>query len=429
MSASELFALEPAAVACPHLALRSLQQQGPAVWVDEIQAYAVTRHDDVMQVVRHPELFSSRLATGPVMARQMLEAIGAAMVDDPDLPTILSSGRMQGSPAVLLNADPPTHTRQRALVNRAFTLRRVRDREAEIAAVADALIDRFVGRGEVELIHEFAVPLPLTVIALMLGVPIDRMDDFKRWSDDFVVAIGNHHLTKAEMGRMLRSQAEFFEYFAEQVEDRRAHPRDDVVSDVVAARLDGEELSVPEMLAMFSQFLVAGNETTTKLLGSAVLHLATHPDVADRLRAQPHAVGPFVEEMLRLHAPVQGLFRTATRDTEVGGVPIPARAAVWVVYAAANRDPAQIEAPDECRLDRPNPAGHLAFGFGEHFCLGASLARVETRIGLQRLLERLGHMRLACDARGLQYEPSYVLHGLRRLPVRFTSGDLAAPGG
>jgi cytochrome P450 len=420
MSAAELFALDPAAVACPHVALRALQEEGPAVWVDEIQAYAVTRHDDVMHVARHPELFSSRLATGPVMARQMLEAIGAAMADDRELHTILSSGRMQGSPAVLLNADPPAHTRQRALVNRAFTLRRVREREAEVAAVADALIDRFAGRGEVELIHEFAVPLPLTVIAQMLGVPLDRMDDFKRWSDDFVVAIGNHHLTKSEMGRMLRSQAEFFEYFAEQIEDRRSNPRDDVVTDVVESRIDGEELSVPEMLSMFSQFLVAGNETTTKLIGSAVLHLVTHPDTADRLRADPDAIFPFVEEMLRLHAPVQGLFRVANRDTEVGGVPIPARAAVWLVYAAANRDPSHVEAPEECRLDRHNSAAHLSFGFGEHFCLGASLARVETRIGLRRLLERLDDVRLVCEESELQYEPSYVLHGLQALPLRFT---------
>lgn len=414
-----LFGLEPAAVACPHDAFEQLRAEGPAVWVDEIQAFAVTRYDDVMQVAKQPGLFSSRLATGPVLAQQMKEAVAAAADDDPEVREVLRNRAARADTPVLLGADPPLHTRQRGLVNRAFTLRKVREREEMITGVAGSLIDAFHPRGEVELVGEFAVPLPLTIIAQMLGVPIERMDDFKRWSDHFVVAIGNHHLTKDEMGRMLRSQAEFFQYFSEQIEDRRAHPRDDVVTDVVAARLDGEALSVQEMLSMFSQFLVAGNETTTKLIASAVLHLARHPQVADRLRAAPEEIPVFVEEMLRLEAPVQGLFRVATEDTEIGGVPIPAGSAVWLVYAAANRDAASFADAGACRFDRAHLTSHLAFGFGEHFCIGASLARAEARIALHLLLQRLRDIELACDEGDLRYEPSYVLHGLQALPLRF----------
>lgn len=416
-----LFALDPDAVRCPHLALAGLRAEAAPLWIEEIEAFAVTRYDDIVHVNRHPELFSSRAATGPVLARQMAETVGALVAEDAEVRGIITERAARGSTAVLLNADPPLHSRQRKLVNRSFTMRSARAREDEIRRLADELIDAFPEDGEVDLVTALGVPLPLAVIADALGVPRDRMPDFKRWSDDFVVAIGNHNLSKADLRSMLLSQSEFFSYFSDQIADRRVNPVDDVVTEVVQTRLDGEELTEAEMLGMFSQFLVAGNETTTKLICSAVLHLATHPELADRLRSEPGSITDFVEEMLRLEAPVQGLFRVADEDTEVGGVAVPAGAALWLVYAAGNRDEAAFPSPDECVLGRDSRVPHLAFGTGEHFCLGASLARVEARVALERLLGRFATIEVLTDPAELAYEPSYVLHGLAHLPLRLTA--------
>jgi cytochrome P450 len=418
-----LFALDPHTVRCPHEVLARLREESPARWIDEIEAYAVTRYEDIVFVNRHPELFSSRTATGPVLARQMAETIGALVEEDPEVREVITGRAARGRTAVLLNADPPLHSRQRKLVNRSFSLRAAKAREDDIRRLADELIDAFPADGEVELVSALGVPLPLAVIADALGVPLSDMADFKRWSDDFVVAIGNHNLSKDDLRRMLQSQAAFFSYFADQIADRRVTPRDDVVTEVVTSRLDGEELTEAEMLSMFSQFLVAGNETTTKLIASAALRLALDPALADRLRGEPALVGELVEEVLRLEAPVQGLFRVATAATEVGGVPIPEGAHLWVVYAAGNRDGSVFPSPDECVLDRQSRYPHLAFGVGEHFCLGASLARIEAKVALERLLGRYGTIELVGAVDDLEYEASYVLHGLRRLPLRLTASE------
>ena len=420
---SALFELDPHTVACPHVVLSALREESPVRWIDEIEAYAVTRYEDIVYVNRHPELFSSRTATGPVLARQMAETIGALVEEDPDVREVISGRAARGRTAVLLNADPPLHSRQRKLVNRSFSLRAAKAREEEIRRLADDLIDRFPVEGEVDLVAALGVPLPLAVIADALGVPISDMADFKRWSDDFVVAIGNHNLSKDDLRRMLHSQAAFFSYFGDQIAERRVAPREDVVTEVVHSRLDGEELTEAEMLSMFSQFLVAGNETTTKLIASAVLRLALDPALADDLRTDPDRIGDFVEEVLRLEAPVQGLFRVATEATEVGGVPIAEGAHLWIVYAAGNRDAGVFPSPDDCVLDRQSRFPHLSFGVGEHFCLGASLARVEARVALERLLARFRSIELVGDADALEYEPSYVLHGLRRLPLRLTTPE------
>ena len=419
-SPSTLFDLAPDAVECPHRFFAELRRKQPVFWSDQIEAFVVSRYDDIVQVTRHSEVFSSRMATGPILDRQITEVSIELAAADPDLRGFLETARARGRTPALVNADPPLHSRQRSLVNRAFTPRKVQRWEPTITRLVDALIDQFVDQGHVELVQQFAVPLPMTVIAEALGVATDRTADFKCWSDDFVGAIGNHLLGHDELARMIRSQAEFFTYFADVIEERRADPGDDLVSDVVHARIDGESLSTAEMLAMFSQFLVAGNETTTKLIASAMLHIARRPDLADQLRTDPDMVKVFVEEVLRLEAPVQGLYRVAVEDTELGGVPIPAGSSLWLVYASGNRDEDHFAGADECRLNRTASSPHLAFGQGEHFCLGASLARGEARIAIERLLARLHDIRLA-DQSDLEYEPSYVLHGLRRLPLEFTA--------
>ena len=415
-----LFDLDQEIVGCPYPTFARMRDEEPVVWVDKIEAFAVTRYEDVSYVLKHPELFSSAQATGPVLIRQTQEGIAGLMeTGDAEIRDTLQRLMHRGRVPVLLSADPPLHSRQRNLVNRSFTQRRVRESEDSIREITESLVDAFASAGEVEFVTGFAVPLPLSVIADRLGVPRERMPDFKRWSDEFTAAIGNHNMSQAELRRMLLAQAEFFTYFEEQVEDRRRQPRADMVSEVANARLpDGDELSPQEILGMLNQFLIAGNETTTKLLAFAVHRLASDPALADRLRAEPARIEAFVEEMLRLEAPVQGLFRIANQDCEVGGVAVPAGAAVWLAYASANHDPAAFECPEQLDLDRSFARPHLAFGFGEHFCLGAALARAEARIGIDTLLRRLRGIRLH-ERNTFEYEHSYALHGLRELWLRF----------
>ncbi|HET9078449.1 MAG TPA: cytochrome P450 [Acidimicrobiales bacterium] len=416
-----LFALDPDAVSCPYPIFERLRQDAPVTWVEEIESFVVTRYEDVTFVLKRPELFSSGMATGPVLARQLAQGMA----------TLLSDGRTEGldevlkrvnrgGVKVLLSADPPLHRRQRNLVNRAFTQRRVAESAPAIRSLALDLVERFPAHGRVEFVQAFAVPLPLSVIADRLGVPRADMADFKRWSDDFTVAIGNHHLGPDELRAMLLSQAEFFAYFEEMVDRRRREPTGDLLSELVNARLpDGDELQPAELLGMLNQFLVAGNETTTKLLAFAVRRLAEDPDLAARLRAEPSLIDPFVEEMLRLEAPVQGLYRQAVEDCTVGGVAIPAGASLWLAYASANHDDAVFSCPEAVDLERGYPQPHLAFGFGEHFCLGAALARAEARIGISVLLEKLHDIGLD-PANRFQFEPSYALHGLRDLWITYT---------
>lgn len=416
-----LLALEPEAIRHSERYFAALREATPVAWIEELQCFAITRYDDMMEVLRDPETFSSRMPTGPKAVNDTMTMIQELMIESPEIGEVLSKGLIVASAPVLLNADPPDHDRHRALVNRAFSPPRVRKMEEPIRALAHALVDDFIEKESCEFVSEFSVLFPLTVIAGALGVPDGDLATFKRWSDDFVVAIGNHLLDKDTLKRMLVSQVEFFEYFTEMIEQKRENPGDDLISDVVHATVaDEEPLTTMEMLGMFSQFLVAGNETTTKLLASTMLMLTEQPELMAAVRADPSLIPGLVEESLRLHAPVQGLYRVADRDVEVGGVLIPAGSSVWLLYGSGNRDEGEFTQPDSVDLERENSRGHLAFGQGIHYCLGSNLARAEGRIALEVLLERLDDIAVAEDA-DIEYEISYILRGLRELPLTFSA--------
>jgi cytochrome P450 len=414
-----VFALDPQAIRCPYPYFDRVRNEHPVVFVPEIECWLVTRYDDIAHIGRNPETFSSIMPTGPILARQQMEAIQSLLNDEPELASKLKAQR--SGTRVLLSADPPDHVRQRKLVNRAFTPPKVAALEPRISAVANDLVDSFIDAGEADLVHDYGVLLPLTIIAECLGVADDELPKFKQWSDDFVAIIGNHAMSRAQLRALLLSQNEFFDYFADKVTERRAAPRDDLISDIVQATIDEEPLTDTEVLAMLNQFLVAGNETTTKLIASSVRLLLEQPELVIRFRNEPTLIPGFVEEALRLQPPVQGLYRTAVRATEVGGVSMAAGDHLLLVYAAGNRDDARFDDPEAIDPCRPGLMRHLSFGHGEHFCLGAALARAEGRIAIEVLLDRLDDLRLAdgVDPDTLDYEPSYVLHGLQRLPVQF----------
>jgi len=411
---------EQAVVACPYPLFAELRRDAP-IYSESLGAWMISRYDDVRSILRDTERFSSLLPTGPQSSGESLMGAIAELSQEPDMAAVLSSrGLRLGRAAVLLNADPPDHRRQRRLVNPAFRPDRIRSLEPAMRSTARDLLDdvriALATDGSVDIVARYAVGLPMTIIALALGVPVDRLDTFKRWSDDIVMPVGNHSPSIDQVRGFLISSMEFNEYFLEQIAERRRVATDDVLSDIANAVIEGEELSEDEQLGMLQQFLVAGNETTTKLITNIVRHLAENPEVQDEVRSTPGSIESLVEEMLRVEAPVGGLFRRAKVDVDVGGARIPAGDHVWLLYASANRDECRFAEPDRVDLGRANSREHLAFGNGEHFCPGAGLARAEARVAIETLLEGLGHIELA-PGNDFRFDDSFVLRGLRSLVV------------
>lgn len=417
---NSFFALSPDSVRCPYPIVASLREQHSVAWFPQVEAYVVTSYDLIVEVLRSPGLFSNRESTtGPVGSRQLRKVMKELLAEDADIRAAVERRAKIGNSLVLALADPPVHERQRKLVNRAFTPSAVRGIEPLVRELAEALVDDFVGRGTVELIGEFAAPLPMTVIARALGVELDRMDDFRRWSDGIVTGFGRLEVSKEDMARIIMMRDELECYLLGIMADRQRMPADDLISKIVHSQVDGEQLSTHEALEMIVQFLIAGNETTTKLIGASMLRLAQEPKLAASLRQDPDQIPSFINEILRLEPPVTGLFRTATADCELGGVTIAKGAAVWLVFAAANRDGGEFEDSDTCVIERSTRPPNLAFGFGEHYCLGAGLAKAEARVALEILLDRLQDIALDCDPDAVDYEPSFLMRGLHSLPLVF----------
>ncbi|MWA03223.1 cytochrome P450 [Actinomadura sp. LD22] len=415
----KLLDLEPGSIGCPFPAYRDLREQHPVAWSERLNAWVVSRYEDIREVLRDPIAFSSGSASGP----SSVTSLAARVAESEEYSEATRRQarrrlRLSASP-VLLNCDPPVHRRQRGLVSPAFTPRRVTQMEPQIQRTADELIDGFAAKGRAELIADFALPLPMTVIARILGVPTSLMSTFKRWSDAFTRGVGALDLTAEEITDLFQSVDEFYDYFTERLAERRAEPADDLLTDLLSARLEGEQpLTEDELLQMLVQFLVAGNETTTNLISSAMRRLLTDADLLHELRSDPDRIALFVEECLRLEAPTQGMFRTATADCEVGGQAIPAGAMLYLVYASGNRDENAFPDPDALVLDASR-GHHLAFGRGEHVCLGANVARREALIAVRTLLDRLDGIRLDDTADATAYSPSFMLRSLRALPIVF----------
>jgi cytochrome P450 len=315
----------------------------------------------------------------------------------------------------LIALDPPRHTRQRALVGKLFTPNRLEENEEFMGTLADGLIDELAGRGQVDFYHAYAKPFTLLVIADLLGVPREDHETFRGWLGG---GSGNVGSPEGEMGGD-RVFANLHPYFARYIEERRASPRDDVMSRLAHVRFpDGELPEVMDVVRLAAILFAAGQETTARLLCAGMRILAEHPALAEELRSDPGAIPGFVEECLRLEGPIKGSFRLALRDAKVAGVDVPAGSMVMAVIGAANRDPRVFEDPDRFDPKRANVRRNVAFGHGEHFCPGASLARAEARISFERLLARLDDVRLV-DPSALSYAETFVIRGLNDLPLRF----------
>jgi len=389
---------QPEVIADPYPLFRRLQSDDPAHWSDVLGGWVLTRYDDVRMALGDARLSADRIT--PFMSRR-----GAQTT-----PGLAELARLVPLWAVF--SDPPRHTRLRGLMNRAFTTRAVERLRPRVEAIIDDLLDRIRGRETFDVMRDFAYPLPITVIAELLGVAREERDHFKSWSDELAGFIGSALDTPDKYARAGRAMGAMAAYFHTLISERRREPRDDLMSVLIAAEERGDAMSEDELVATGVLLLFAGHETTTNLIGNAVLALLRHRGEVPRLHADPAAA---VEEFLRYDGPTQAMVRIAGEDVGLHGRTIRRGDRIFTMIGAANRDPDQFPDPDRLDLQR-QPNRHIAFGYGIHFCIGASLARLEAQLALPALLARFPALTLPVDQP--RWLPSLVFRGVSSLPVR-----------
>ncbi|MFD8589488.1 cytochrome P450 [Streptomyces sp. NPDC059637] len=379
--------------------LRGRQPEQPVRFDPALGMWNVYGYPEALEVLGDPATFSSHTA-------RLL----------PDMDSFTEGN--------LLQLDPPQHTKLRKLVGHAFSRRTVADLEPRIAALTRELLDAVDGRDRMELVTDLAYPLPVIVIAELLGVPAADRHLFRKWVDAMMESSQQFSLTEPgeEQQRAVENSLEqnrhLTDYLRAHVEERRLRPREDLITKLVEAEVDGERLSTEEVVNFADVLLIAGHITTTMLLGNTLLCLDAHPEALARVRADRSALPAAIEESLRFLSPFAVLARVTDREVELGGERVPADQMLMVWIAAANRDPRQFTAPDVFDPARdPNP--HLAFGRGIHFCIGAPLARLEGRVALDILLDRFPHLRTDPEDRP-EFVPSPNMTGVRRLPLLLT---------
>lgn len=393
----------PGVQADPYPFYKQLREEDPVHWSDALDAWVLTRYDDVVAVLRDQRFSAER--TG-ARNRYAQEAMAAAEEHGAPVPRANT----------LLTSDPPEHTRMRLLISRAFLPHAVEELRPHIQEITDDLLDDVQGTGRLDILMDLAHPLPTIVIAELMGVPTEHRTQFKRWSDDIVATLGGVHGSPDLAERAAKSGRELADYFRDVIADRRREPREDLVSVLVAAADQGDVLSEEQLLATCVVALIAGNETTRNLIGNGMLALLRNPAEQEKLWSDPSLVTTAVEELLRYAGPVQSTARVAKEDVELGGKTVQQGQVVFTMLAAANRDPAYFADPDELDITRQNNH-HVAFGSGVHSCLGQPLARLEAQTAFATLARRIPNPRLASDE--LEWGPSFILRGLRNLPITF----------
>jgi cytochrome P450 len=391
----EYHPFDPDVIQHPYPIYARLRREAP-VCRTSLGFAAVSRYDDVLEVLRDPQRFSSS-AMGDLIR-------GVKALSPQDL----------GQGETLLGSDPPVHTRLRKIVNRGFTPRRIAELEPRIRAIARGLVARLAAGGVCDLVAALAVPLPVTVIAEILGIDAERRDDFKRWSEEILAAVAGAPAPELR-ARLQRSFLERAAYLEGVIEERKRHPREDVISALVRAEQEGGAMTEDEVGNFIVLLLVAGNETTTNLVGNALIAALADPHRLEAVALDPGLVPAWVEETLRFDSPVQLTFRRAREEVELGGEKIRQGELVGLLLGSANRDEGRFRDADRFELLRETN-GHLAFGFGTHFCLGANLARLEARVALEALLSRFRRLELV--DREIERVPSLLTRGPRALHVR-----------
>lgn len=406
----------------PYPYFEQLRSAGPILPLPHLGVIAVTGYDEAMEIYRDPETFSScNSVVGPF-------ATFPVPLEGDDVSEIIDRHRDQlPMHEHMVTMDPPAHTDERALLFRVITPKRLRENEAFMWRLADAQLDEFAGNGRCEFISEYAQPFAMLVVADLLGVP---EADHQRFREGFGLSRSPGKIGAGAAGGTGENPLAWLDdWFGQYIEDRRRAPRTDVLTDLALATYpDGTTPEVTAVVRTATFLFAAGQETTARLLASAMKYLAERPLLQDDLRGHPERIPSFIEEALRIESPVKADFRLARRSTTVGGVDIVAGTPVMLLNGAANRDPQQFDCPHDFQVDRPNTMDHIAFGRGVHSCPGGPLARAEGRISIERILDRLPDIRLSEEhhgpaaARRFTYEPTWVLRGLSELHLEFTPG-------
>jgi len=379
----------------PYPFFAEMRRSHPVAFDEQANLWSVYRHADVSAVLGDHDSFPT-------------STIEAGVLPAPEWRRLFS-----------LNAfDPPRHTQMRNLAMRAFTASAVARMQNRIAAIVDKLLDAVSGTGRIDLVADLAGPLPTMVIAEMLGVPSSDQQSFRRWSDE-VGERANALVLDPENGirRLSEALVPMEEYVRQRVDERRRRPTDDLVSSLLEAEIDGERLDEPDLVAFCMLLLIAGNISTTHLIGNAIHALLNHPDQMTPFLANPDSMPGAIEELLRYDSPVLAAPRWVRYDRELGGQQLKKGQRVILWLGAANRDPAAFPEPDRLDVSR-KAARQISFGHGAHYCLGAPLARLEARIALPAILKRLPDLKLV-EGTELEPVPGYLLHGMARMPMQF----------
>lgn len=365
----------------PYPDYKNWRENNPIWWAEDVNAWVVSRYKDVHIVLKNPKLFSS-----------------AAMGE-----------RDHEISLPLLTDDPPRHTKLRAIMNKAFTSRAIKLMENEVRNMSNDLLDKLDISKPVDIAHEFTIPLPISVISQLMGIPFERKDDFKRWSDA-LTGTGSETEIEKRMPEIINMR----NYFLSLIPLRKESPGDDLISKVVNAEVDGETLDEITIAGFNMLLLIAGNETTTNLLSNMLNHISYNPNIWEELRQNKDLVDAAIEETLRFDSPVHWVSRRATKDTELSGQIIKKGENVFAIMGSANRDSSHYENPDEFRLDRKQNKDHHTFGHGIHFCMGAPLARLEGKYALEGLLNRFEEVTPLKNAKN-QRTSSSMLRGYHHL--------------
>lgn len=389
----------------PFSVYAQMREHDPVHWCERLGGWMVTRYGDVKLVLGDSRFSADRIspfmAALPESGREAYARLGASL-----------------SHWIVFN-DPPRHTRLRSLQNKAFAPQRMAEMRPRVERIVGKIFDSLRGRTELDFIAEVAYPLPVIVIASLLGVPTDDIDQFKVWSDELALFIGNATGATNKWERAQRSLIAMEEYFERLIEKRRGDPQDDLLSVMIRAEETGDRLTREELVTNALGLLFAGHETTTNLLGNGLLSLLCHPGQLDWLRRNPDRIPEAIEELLRYDGPVGAIVRIAKEDVELEGRTIQRGQRVFAMINAANRDPLQFRDPDSLDLRRESNA-HITFGHGIHYCIGAPLARLEGQALFSSLLRRFKTISLAADS--LDWSDTLVLRGLKSLPIRVEQG-------
>ena len=417
---SDIALFSPETLIDPYSAYKQLRDEAPVCFIKEMNVHVVTRYDLLRDAIRRTEDFSSKFDAFLGGAQQMMFSV----LDDEQKQRALEvASKMIVTPPTMLTLDEPEHTKYRSLVSRLFTASQINLNASDVRRVIDTNIEAMRGKSEIDFMEAFAFPVPLVIIADRLGIPEQDRDFFYEAAAAAASGLKMSPVSGEVLLKRMQLAVELQQLLIRLTNARRTEPREDMITILATSRLDDEDrlLTDGEVLSILNQFLVAGHETTTSTFGWGMLNLIRQPELVDRLRGNDKLIRTFVEETLRLEAPVQGLPRLVTRDTDLGGYALKQGDMLMLRFGAANRDERQFPNPDSLDVDREKPGLQMAFSSGVHHCIGAPLARQELNLGFQALLEAFSSFRLDESKAAPVADPSIILRGVPHLHIRYDS--------